>query len=136
MANLVILNQKIAKLLDQKKTFLNQCKLRLFVTNITPTQASVDGDFIVTTDTGYVAGITSPVFPSASASGGVATATAPTITFTFTHSAGDFTVYGWFLTDTSDSDHVVMAQAETPFTCTGAGQTYTITPVIQDQSIP
>lgn len=136
MANLVILNQKIAKMLDQKKTFLNQCKVRLFISNITPNQADTTATYSAheCTDSGYAA--QTPVFPSASASGGVATATAPTLTFTFNHNAGDFTVYGWYLTDTSDSDNVVMAQAETPFTCTGAGQTYTVAPVMQDQSIP
>lgn len=122
-------NAQKRKILEGGRAFLNTLELRLFVADITVTDAVMPDLGDECDDTGYlaVAPIEDP-FPTVattSSNKGVTPVDAPTITFT--HSPGTFTVYGVMFTDPADSDVTVMAQRmDVPFEVTAAGQVYVI----------
>lgn len=125
---MVLMNAKKAKLLEQERTYLNTLQLRLFINNLVPVATNVTADFTQCTDGGY-AGVTNVGFTAAILNGAQqGQTTAPAVTWTFTFSAGSQTIYGYYMVDPLDGITVFAERAPTPFTITGAGQTYTVTP--------
>lgn len=133
---IVLANISKAKLLQQKIPYLNGLQLHLFVNNITP-----DGTFNVAafqepTDGGY-----HPVSPPLNFQPAYLNGQAKgetdglPITWTFTFSTGAFVVYGYFLTDQANGNLVYSERATTPFSVTGAGQTYTVTLVMLEDTM-
>lgn len=133
--SIVLANGKKAKLIDQERTYLNTLKLVLFKSNTTPVGTNVVGDFTFVSDSGYepgvpgTGGVTNVGFTAGTLNGSnQGQLLAPTVTWVFTHNGGDFTVYGYAFIDPADGAVVYSERALTPFLCTGAGQTYSVTP--------
>lgn len=127
MAIVLTNNGKVA-LIEEERTFLNGCTLRLFVNNYVPVAGSVVGNFTECTDSGY-AGFTPIGFAAATLNGSnQGQILAPAVTWTFTHDVGDFTVYGYYVTRASDGQVVYAERAASPFLVTAPGQTYTVVP--------
>lgn len=126
---IVLANQSKARLIDSERMFLNSCKIRLFTVNYVPVGAMILTDFQpYPGDTGLSV-INSPVFASAVLNGAnQGELLAPTITWTASFSAGAITIYGYFVYDATTSLVVYAERASVPFTVSGAGQTYSVTP--------
>lgn len=129
---IVLANGKKAEMLDQEQTYLNTLELRLFTNNFTITGATVVGDFVECTDSGY-SSVVDVGFPAAILNmDDQGETTADPITWAFTFSGGAFVVYGYYFTDPADGDAFVFGEnASSPFSVTGVGQTYTVVPRVQ-----
>lgn len=110
-------------------------KLHLYSNNVTPTTASVLGDFTECTFAGYAAqSIVNWTAPSITSH--VATIGADPLTFTRSTTGTSQNVYGYYVTDAASA---VLYWAELdpsgPKVVTNAGDSITITPQITDQSL-
>jgi hypothetical protein len=133
--SMVLANTKKAKLLEQKRTYLNTLTYKLFKNNITPGGANVAADFIEVTDGGYAAK-TNMGFAAAYLNGvNQGQTDAPSWTNTFNFSGGAFTVYGYYVVDPADGGLVFSERAASPFNVTANGQTYTVVPSMLEDTM-
>jgi hypothetical protein len=107
--------------------------LRLFSNNITPTKATVLGDFTEVSGSGYAAKTLAHGSFTISALSPGAKAVYAAQTFTFTGAAG--LIYGWYVTDTGKTklqgpaaQFTNAAGVATPYNILGSGSTIVITP--------
>lgn len=128
--SIVLANQKKATLLQQQKAYLAGLTIRLFVNNVTPAGATTEAGLTECSDSGYAAVNNVGYGNAVINAGNQGESDGPTITWTFTHFPGDFTVYGYYLTDPVDGKLVFSERAANPFPCTAAGQIYVVTPKV------
>lgn len=130
MPDIVLADAKKPDNLETYRSTLNSYEYRLFVNNYTPVGSMVSGDFSEPPggEGGYAP--LTPVFASPILNAGNdAEVEAPVLTWVFDHGGGDFTIYGYWVTDPGDSDAVVYAQrASVPLAVTVAGQTFSVVP--------
>lgn len=140
MAKLVLANAKKATLLTQKVIYLNSLRYKLYtaVTGGAPTGASVIGDFTIVSDTGHAAAGMAPNFGTTILNGAnQGQTTGAAINWTFTFSGGvPFTILGYVVIDPTDGKLVYSQVAPAPFTCSGAGQSYSVTPLMLEDTLP
>lgn len=130
MADIVLANDKKVDNLETYRSTLNSYEYRLYVNNYTPVGSMSFLDFSEPPggEGGYAP--LTPVFgPPVLNGDNDAETEAPVLTWVFDHGGGDFTVYGYYVTDPGDSDAVVFAQrASVPLAVTVAGQTFSVVP--------
>jgi hypothetical protein len=106
----------------------NNFKLKLFATNVTPTQTSTAGSFTEAAGGGYVAGgkaLTNGSF-TVTVGNDPSDATYTIQTWTFTGAlTTNTTIYGYYLTDADDV--LICAETITPFTPANNGDQLSIT---------
>lgn len=124
---IVLANVNKAVLLDQERGYLNARKVRLYTNDPALTGAMVMSTFTFPADSGgkvvyavYFAQAILNVANQGELDG-------QPLTWNFTHDFGDFTVYGYVVYDDVGNTPVYAERAPAPFTCTAAGQTYTVT---------
>lgn len=81
--------------------------VHLYVTNVTPTDASSAGSFVECTATSYSSLAILPANWTLSTVSDVATAVSPTLTFTI---SSNQTVYGYYITDSNNGDLLIGAE--------------------------
>lgn len=133
--SIVLANQKKAKLTETSRSLLNTTHIRLFKNDYTPVAGMTSASFTEVTDSGYTSKV--PVFAAATLNGAnKGELLAPMLTWVFSHDGGDFTVYGYYITDDADSEVIYAERAPTPITITAAGQTYSVTPKYTRDTAP
>lgn len=126
--SIVLMNNGKVALIEEERTFLNGCTIRLYKNDKVPAPGDVVGNYTEVTDSGY-AGFTPIGFTAATLNGSnQGQLLAPAITWTFTHDGGDFTVYGYYVTRASDGQVMYAERTASPFLVTAPGQTYTVVP--------
>lgn len=132
--DMVLANESKPRLIFCVTSYLNsECELRLFVNDYTPVAGMTGANLTECSDGGYDGFV--PDFDAPTLSGSRGRAVAPTHTWVFTHSGGDFTVYGYYWYDLTEGKVVTAQRADTPVPITGAGQTYSVTPKIEDNTL-
>lgn len=124
---IVLANQKKAKVLETTRALYNATKYRLFKNDYTPVAGMNAASFTEVTDTGYTTKV--PVWAAAvlnAANKGELLA--PILTWVFTHAGGNFTVYGYFVTDDADNEVIYAERAAASVLISVAGQTYSVVP--------
>jgi hypothetical protein len=105
--------------------------LKLFATNVTPTDASTAGSFTEAAGGGYASKTLTNGSWTESNSGGIEQAAYAQQTFTFTGVLTTNTViYGYYIID-ADGVLVYAELAGAPFTPANNGDTYKVTPIVQ-----
>lgn len=117
------------------RPFLNGLTLRLYINSYSPNPAMKRADFQEATFPGYAPAPLND-FPAPALIGNVAKMTAPPKQFTCTGApAPAQTVYGYFVVDAQDA--LVYAEERTGggVPITGAGQTFTVVPVFDTDTL-
>jgi hypothetical protein len=144
MAKMVLMNGRKAKLIDQKRTFLNTLAYGLFTAStggvILDTYTLADFTVINgaggPTDTGYAA--ITPVFAAATLNGSnQGQLLAPIITYVFTYSGGvPFTILGYVAVDPVGPTLAYAQFGSSSVPIGASGDSYSITPLMLDDTMP
>lgn len=135
--SLVLADNGLSAILSELRTNWNATAIRihLFKSNTTPTTSSVLGDFTEADFAGYAA-LNLITWAAPSVTSHVGRMTAATRTFTRSTTGAAQSIYGYYVTDNSDT---VLLWAErdgaAPIVLTNAGDSYTITPALSEQDL-
>lgn len=124
------------QLLNEKRTFLNTCTLRLFQNNLQPTDANVVADFTEATFDGYAAQPLDDFGVAALDQNNKGRIVAPLHTFTATGGVTANQIYGYYVTDPAGALVYSDRNAAAPVTVSGDGSAYTVVPAFLEDSMP
>jgi hypothetical protein len=141
VAKMVLANAKKPTLLQQKVTYLNTLRYKLWtaVVGNNPTGATVVGDFTFVNDLGHPAAGVGPNFGAAILNGAFqAQIVGQDITWVFQYDQNMlFSIFGYAVIDPGDAGKLVYSQvAPVVVQISGPGQTYTLRPLMLDDTMP
>jgi hypothetical protein len=112
-----------------------QPKLRLFANNVAVSPINIPSDFLELSATGYAAVALTPGNWTNALGTNAYTGTYLTVTFSMTAGLGQ-TVYGYYVTDETDSTVMFAGSFAQPFAIPDAGGQVAVTPTFTDQQCP
>lgn len=133
---IVLANQSKANLLSQKIGYLNYLFLHLFANPVTITGDTTETAFVQPNDggyskTGYQLNFGAPYLNAAKKG----ETDSPAIRWDFVFDQGPFTVYGYYVVESSTNHLVYSESFATPFPVSAAGASLTVQPVMLEDTM-
>ena len=126
---IMLANAAKAKLIEQERSYLNGLLMRLYTVDYVPTASMTLANFQpAPADSGLSPDKPIAFTPAVLNGANQGELNAAALTWTAAYNAGNITVFGYYVWDSVNNWVVYAERAPTPFPVTAPGQTYTVTP--------